>query len=86
MEQCSAFVPQRAQTFGKHQECGQKGGACRHHNELFVSKRFKATDTVEEVKAVKIEEKTKKVQAEVVHEGPLKFTKSTLKKGDTVSC
>ncbi|XP_077468556.1 uncharacterized protein LOC144084240 [Stigmatopora argus] len=44
--------PQRAQTAGRHQECGlnaQQGAACRRHNELFVCKRFKATATVEEV-------------------------------------
>ncbi|XP_077443561.1 uncharacterized protein LOC144064712 isoform X2 [Stigmatopora argus] len=32
---CSTFVPQRAQTAGKHQECGQneqKGASCRRHN------------------------------------------------------
>ncbi|XP_077578002.1 uncharacterized protein LOC144199968 isoform X1 [Stigmatopora nigra] len=57
-------VPQRAPTAGKHQECGQngqKGAACRHHNELFVSKKFKAMETVEEVtKQVKLSKSTRK--------------------------
>ncbi|XP_077466445.1 uncharacterized protein LOC144082862 isoform X1 [Stigmatopora argus] len=51
-----ADVPQRTRIAEKHQEWGhnsQKGATCRRHNELFVSKRFKATDTVEEVTAVK---------------------------------
>ncbi|XP_077366560.1 peptidyl-prolyl cis-trans isomerase FKBP3 [Festucalex cinctus] len=69
------------------------------YNELFASKRFKGTEPVEEVtkqvKAVKIDEKPKDVKVEVVDEGPPKFTKTTLKKGDktnfpkkgnTVSC
>ncbi|XP_034017500.1 peptidyl-prolyl cis-trans isomerase FKBP3 [Thalassophryne amazonica] len=69
------------------------------YNQLFQFKRFKGTEPVEEVteqvKAVKIEEKSKEVKAEVVDEGPPKFTKSVLKKGDktnfpkkgdTVSC
>ncbi|XP_077469698.1 peptidyl-prolyl cis-trans isomerase FKBP3-like [Stigmatopora argus] len=75
---------QLAQTDGKRQQCGQKGPACRCHNVLFVSKRFKATETVEEVtklvKAVEMDEKTK-VKAEVVDETPPEFTKSTRKKG-----
>ncbi|XP_077477484.1 peptidyl-prolyl cis-trans isomerase FKBP3-like [Stigmatopora argus] len=58
----------------------EKGPTCRRHVELFVSKMFKATETVEEVKAVQID-KTKEVKAEVLDEGPFKFTKSTLKKG-----
>ncbi|XP_077463600.1 peptidyl-prolyl cis-trans isomerase FKBP3-like [Stigmatopora argus] len=58
-----------------------KGAACRRHNELFVSKRFEATETTKQLKAVKIDEKTKKVKREVVDEGPHQFTKSTLKKG-----
>uniref|UniRef100_A0A3Q1CAT7 peptidylprolyl isomerase n=1 Tax=Amphiprion ocellaris TaxID=80972 RepID=A0A3Q1CAT7_AMPOC len=69
------------------------------YNQLFESKRFKGTDPVEavteQVKAVKIEEKPKEVKTEVVDEGPPKYTKSVLKKGDktnfpkkgdTVSC
>ncbi|KAM4712683.1 peptidyl-prolyl cis-trans isomerase FKBP3 [Anableps anableps] len=69
------------------------------YNQLFESKRFKGTDPVEDVteqvKAVKIEEKLKEVKAEVVDEGPPKYTKAVLKKGDktnfpkkgdTVSC
>uniref|UniRef100_A0A3B3XHS3 peptidylprolyl isomerase n=1 Tax=Poecilia mexicana TaxID=48701 RepID=A0A3B3XHS3_9TELE len=69
------------------------------YNQLFVSKRFKGTDPVEDVteqvKAVKVEEKPKEVKAEVVDEGPPKYTKAVLKKGDktnfpkkgdTVSC
>ncbi|XP_077463874.1 peptidyl-prolyl cis-trans isomerase FKBP3-like isoform X5 [Stigmatopora argus] len=67
--------PRRSQTAGKHQECGpndQKGTACRRHNELFVSKRFKAVEEVTtQVKAVKSDEKTK-VKAAVVDEGPPK--------------
>ncbi|XP_077580860.1 uncharacterized protein LOC144201903 isoform X1 [Stigmatopora nigra] len=34
-ERCCTFYPQRAQTAGKHQECGQndqKGATCRRHN------------------------------------------------------
>ncbi|KAF7650997.1 hypothetical protein LDENG_00117150 [Lucifuga dentata] len=69
------------------------------YNELFQSKRFKGTDPVvevtEQVKTVKIEQKPKEVKTEVVDEGPPKFTKTVLKKGDktnfpkkgeTVSC
>ncbi|XP_053192869.1 peptidyl-prolyl cis-trans isomerase FKBP3 [Scomber japonicus] len=69
------------------------------YNELFESKRFKGTEPIEDitehVKAVKIDEKPKEVKTEVVDEGPPKFTKSVLKKGDktnfpkkgdTVSC
>ncbi|XP_061668589.1 peptidyl-prolyl cis-trans isomerase FKBP3 isoform X2 [Syngnathoides biaculeatus] len=69
------------------------------YNELFASKRFKGTEPVEDatkqMKAVKLDEKPKEVKAEVVDEGPPRFTKSTLKKGDktnfpkkgdTVSC
>ncbi|XP_068197983.1 peptidyl-prolyl cis-trans isomerase FKBP3 [Antennarius striatus] len=55
------------------------------YNQLFESKRFKGTDPVEDVteqvKAVKVEEKPK-VKAEVVDEGPPRYTKSVLKKGD----
>ncbi|KAK3516534.1 hypothetical protein QTP70_021737 [Hemibagrus guttatus] len=68
------------------------------YRQLFESKRFKGTEVeqvIEEVKAVKIEEKSKETKTEVVDEGPPKFTKSVLKKGDktnfpkkgdTVSC
>uniref|UniRef100_A0A667ZNR7 peptidylprolyl isomerase n=2 Tax=Myripristis murdjan TaxID=586833 RepID=A0A667ZNR7_9TELE len=69
------------------------------YNQLFESKRFKGTepveDVAEQVKAVKIEDKPKEVKTEVVDEGPPRFTKSVLKKGDktnfpkkgdTVSC
>ncbi|XP_028295458.1 peptidyl-prolyl cis-trans isomerase FKBP3 [Gouania willdenowi] len=69
------------------------------YNELFESKRFKGTEPVEEVteqiKTVKIEGKPKEVKTEVVYEGPPKYFKSVLKKGDkanfpkkgdTVSC
>ncbi|CAJ1077383.1 peptidyl-prolyl cis-trans isomerase FKBP3 [Xyrichtys novacula] len=56
------------------------------YNQLFLSKRFKGTEPVEEVtekvKAVKIDEKPKEVKTEVVDEGPPKFFKSVLKKGD----
>ncbi|XP_054474776.1 peptidyl-prolyl cis-trans isomerase FKBP3 [Anoplopoma fimbria] len=54
------------------------------YNQLFESKRFKGTEPVEEVteqvRTVKIEEKPKDV--EVVDEGPPKYRKSVLKKGD----
>ncbi|KAM6914971.1 peptidyl-prolyl cis-trans isomerase FKBP3 [Xenentodon cancila] len=69
------------------------------YNQLFESKRFKGTESVEEVteqvKAVKVEDKPKEVKTDVVDEGPPKYTKSVLKKGDktnfpkkgdTVSC
>ncbi|XP_075900814.1 peptidyl-prolyl cis-trans isomerase FKBP3 isoform X2 [Nelusetta ayraudi] len=69
------------------------------YNQLFESKRFKGTESEEElaeqVKAVKIDEKPKEVKAEVVDEGPPRYTKAILKKGDktnfpkkgdTVSC
>ncbi|XP_074541466.1 peptidyl-prolyl cis-trans isomerase FKBP3 [Halichoeres trimaculatus] len=69
------------------------------YDQLFESKRFKGTEPVEEVteqvKAVKIEDKPKEVKTEVVDEGPPKYFKSVLKKGDkqnfpkkgdTVSC
>uniref|UniRef100_A0A3B3DE31 peptidylprolyl isomerase n=1 Tax=Oryzias melastigma TaxID=30732 RepID=A0A3B3DE31_ORYME len=69
------------------------------YNQLFESKRFKGTEPEEEltekVKAVKIEDKPKEVKAEPVDEGPPKYSKTTLKKGDktnipkkgdTVSC
>ncbi|XP_077481418.1 peptidyl-prolyl cis-trans isomerase FKBP3-like [Stigmatopora argus] len=64
-------VPQRAQTVGKHQECGlndQKGTACRCHDEqMFVSKRFKAMEPVEEMR--------KSTKPKEVEEGPPNFTK-----------
>uniref|UniRef100_A0A3P8UQ90 peptidylprolyl isomerase n=1 Tax=Cynoglossus semilaevis TaxID=244447 RepID=A0A3P8UQ90_CYNSE len=69
------------------------------YNQLFQSKRFKGSEPIEEVtekvKAVKIEDKPKEAKAEVVDEGPPRYTKSVLKKGDktnipkkgdTVSC
>ncbi|XP_038583232.1 peptidyl-prolyl cis-trans isomerase FKBP3 isoform X2 [Micropterus salmoides] len=69
------------------------------YNQLFQSKRFKGTEPVEEVteqvRVVKIEDKPKEAKAEAVDEGPPKYTKSVLKKGDktnfpkkgeTVSC
>ncbi|XP_059212502.1 peptidyl-prolyl cis-trans isomerase FKBP3 [Centropristis striata] len=56
------------------------------YNQLFESKRFKGTEPIEEVteqvKAVKIKDKPKEVPTEVVDEGPPKYTKSVLKKGD----
>ncbi|XP_058468565.1 peptidyl-prolyl cis-trans isomerase FKBP3 [Solea solea] len=56
------------------------------YSQLFESKRFKGTEPVEEVteqvKQVKIEDKPKEVKTEVVDEGPPKYTKSVLKKGD----
>ncbi|XP_066532710.1 peptidyl-prolyl cis-trans isomerase FKBP3 [Hoplias malabaricus] len=56
------------------------------YNQLFESKRFKGTEAEEvtqEMKAVKIEEKSKETKTEAeVDEGPPKFTKSVLKKGD----
>ncbi|KAG5277320.1 hypothetical protein AALO_G00116170 [Alosa alosa] len=55
------------------------------YDQLFESKRFKGTEPIEEVtqnvKAVKIDDKPKEV-AEVIDEGPPKFTKAVLKKGD----
>ncbi|XP_068565058.1 peptidyl-prolyl cis-trans isomerase FKBP3 [Cebidichthys violaceus] len=55
------------------------------YNQLFESKRFKGTEPVEEVteqvRTVKIEEKPKEA-TEVVDEGPPKYFKSVLKKGD----
>ncbi|XP_058844065.1 peptidyl-prolyl cis-trans isomerase FKBP3-like [Acipenser ruthenus] len=55
------------------------------YSNLFESKRFKGTDPLEkvteQVKAVKIEEKESKPE-EVVDEGPPKYTKYVLKKGD----
>ncbi|XP_063079004.1 peptidyl-prolyl cis-trans isomerase FKBP3 [Engraulis encrasicolus] len=54
------------------------------YNQLFESKRFKGTEVEEvtqSVKAVKIEDKPKTEEV-VVDEGPPKFFKSVLKKGD----
>lgn len=69
------------------------------YNDLFESKRFKGTEPIEEateqVRTVKIDDKPKDEKAEVVDEGPPKFKKAVLKKGDktnfpkkgdTVSC
>ncbi|CAM4686012.1 unnamed protein product [Leuciscus chuanchicus] len=68
------------------------------YNQLFESKRFKGTEVdvvTEEVQAVKIHDNPKEIKTELVDEGPPKFTKSILKKGDktnfprkgdTVSC
>ncbi|XP_066550660.1 peptidyl-prolyl cis-trans isomerase FKBP3 [Amia ocellicauda] len=60
------------------------------YNQLFESKRFKGTDPVEDVtqqvKEVKIEDKPKDTKAaEPVDEGPPRYTKSVLKKGDKAS-
>ncbi|KAM4664825.1 peptidyl-prolyl cis-trans isomerase FKBP3 [Discoglossus pictus] len=56
------------------------------YNKLFETKRFKGTDVAkvtEEVKNVKINEPAKESKPEeVVDEGPPKYTKSILKKGD----
>ncbi|KAK5853159.1 hypothetical protein PBY51_006974 [Eleginops maclovinus] len=56
------------------------------YNQLFESKRFKGTepveDVTEQVRSVKLEDKPKDLPAEVIDEGPPKFTKSVLKKGD----
>ncbi|XP_040016782.1 peptidyl-prolyl cis-trans isomerase FKBP3 isoform X2 [Gasterosteus aculeatus] len=56
------------------------------YNHLFESKRFLGTEPIEEVteqvRSVKLEEKPKDVPAEVVDEGPPKYFKSVLKKGD----
>ncbi|KAG9282901.1 peptidyl-prolyl cis-trans isomerase FKBP3 [Astyanax mexicanus] len=55
------------------------------YNQLFESKRFKGTEVeqvTEDVKAVKIDDTPKESKTEVVDEGPPKFTKAVLKKGD----
>ncbi|XP_062857459.1 peptidyl-prolyl cis-trans isomerase FKBP3 isoform X2 [Trichomycterus rosablanca] len=55
------------------------------YNQLFDGKRFKGTEVeqvTEEVKAVKIEDKPKEANKDVVDEGPPRFTKAVLKKGD----
>uniref|UniRef100_A0A8C6TUZ7 peptidylprolyl isomerase n=1 Tax=Neogobius melanostomus TaxID=47308 RepID=A0A8C6TUZ7_9GOBI len=54
------------------------------YNQLFESKRFKGTEVeqvTEQVKAIKVEDKPKEMEVKV-DEGPPKFTKATLKKGD----
>ncbi|XP_026104511.1 peptidyl-prolyl cis-trans isomerase FKBP3-like [Carassius auratus] len=68
------------------------------YNQLFESKRFKGTDVdavTEKVQAAKISDIPKEIKMEPVDEGPPKFTKTILKKGDktnfpkkgdTVSC
>ncbi|XP_016122164.1 peptidyl-prolyl cis-trans isomerase FKBP3-like, partial [Sinocyclocheilus grahami] len=68
------------------------------YNQLFESKRFKGTDVdavTEQVQAAKISDAPKETKMEPVDEGPPKFTKTILKKGDkanfprkgdTVSC
>ncbi|KAG5847005.1 peptidyl-prolyl cis-trans isomerase FKBP3 [Anguilla rostrata] len=69
------------------------------YNQLFESKKFKGTDPVEDlteqVKDVKVDEKPKEAKVVPVDEGPPRYTKSVLKKGDkanfpkkgdTVSC
>ncbi|CAI5764919.1 peptidyl-prolyl cis-trans isomerase FKBP3 [Podarcis lilfordi] len=61
------------------------------YNELFETKRFKGTESpehvAEQVKNVKIdEEKPKETKPEeAVDEGPPKYTKSVLKKGDKIN-
>ncbi|XP_076874046.1 peptidyl-prolyl cis-trans isomerase FKBP3 [Brachyhypopomus gauderio] len=55
------------------------------YNQLFESKRFKGTEVEEitqEVQDVKIEEKLKETKTEVVDEGPPRYTKTVMKKGD----
>ncbi|KAL6095610.1 peptidyl-prolyl cis-trans isomerase FKBP3 [Pungitius pungitius] len=56
------------------------------YNQLFESKRFLGTEPIEEVteqvRSVKLDEKPKDAPAEIVDEGPPKFFKSVLKKGD----
>ncbi|XP_012685094.1 peptidyl-prolyl cis-trans isomerase FKBP3 [Clupea harengus] len=58
------------------------------YNQLFETKRFKGDESVEEVtqnvKDVKIDDKPKEEKVEAVYEGPPKYTKSVLKKGDKV--
>ncbi|XP_051500455.1 peptidyl-prolyl cis-trans isomerase FKBP3-like [Myxocyprinus asiaticus] len=68
------------------------------YNQLFESKRFKGTEVdvvTQEMKTVKIDDTHKEIKTETVDEGPPKYTKSILKKGDktnfpkkgdTVSC
>ncbi|XP_048840862.1 peptidyl-prolyl cis-trans isomerase FKBP3 [Brienomyrus brachyistius] len=59
------------------------------YNKLFESKRFKGTDPVEEVteemKEVKIENKPKESKVDPADEGPPKYTKAVLKKGDKIN-
>ncbi|XP_078515802.1 peptidyl-prolyl cis-trans isomerase FKBP3 [Lissotriton helveticus] len=58
------------------------------YNELFQNKRFKGIDTIvrvtEQVKNVKLDEDAPPKPEEIVYEGPPKYTKSILKKGDRV--
>ncbi|KAL4641806.1 peptidyl-prolyl cis-trans isomerase FKBP3 [Arapaima gigas] len=59
------------------------------YNQLFESKRFKGTDPVmevtDQVKEVKIESKPKETKADPVDEGPPKYTKTIVKKGDKIN-
>ncbi|XP_053553652.1 peptidyl-prolyl cis-trans isomerase FKBP3 [Bombina bombina] len=59
------------------------------YNKLFETKRFKGTDGVakvtDDVKNVKISETVKESKQEEIVEGPPKYTKSILKKGDKVN-
>ena len=61
------------------------------YNHLFESKRFKGTESIskvsEQVKNVKLnEEKRKETKSEeTLDEGPPKYTKSVLKKGDKIN-
>ncbi|XP_053300882.1 peptidyl-prolyl cis-trans isomerase FKBP3 [Pleuronectes platessa] len=56
------------------------------YNQLFETKKFIGTDPIKEVtdhiREVTIEDKPKDVKVEVVDEGPKKYFKSVLKKGD----
>lgn len=56
------------------------------YEKLFASKRFKGKDGVaqvtKEVKDLKVEGKATEAKEEAVDEGPPKYTKSILKKGD----
>ncbi|XP_028677548.1 peptidyl-prolyl cis-trans isomerase FKBP3 [Erpetoichthys calabaricus] len=60
------------------------------YEDLFKNKRFKGSDSTEsavsKMKEVKIDDKAKEAtQEEAVHEGPPKYKKSILKKGDKVN-
>ncbi|XP_069494858.1 peptidyl-prolyl cis-trans isomerase FKBP3 [Ambystoma mexicanum] len=60
------------------------------YNQIFQCKRFKGTDTImkvtEQVKNVKLDEDAKEAKPEeIIDEGPPKYTKSILKKGDRVT-
>ncbi|XP_018601812.1 peptidyl-prolyl cis-trans isomerase FKBP3 [Scleropages formosus] len=67
----------------------KKEGLVLAYNQLFESKRFKGTEpekeATDEVKEVKSDSKPKESKAEPVDEGPPKYTKSVLKKGDKVN-